>query len=69
MRASESEGRAVRLAEDVIRAHPEGASTRLVLERLTRVGIALPEACDALLGLERARRVRTDGERWRLFAA
>ena len=68
MRASDQESHAVRLAEDVIRAHPEGAPTRVVLERLLRVGIALPQACEALLGLERAQRVASDGERWRLRA-
>jgi len=66
MRASDQESQAVRLTEDVIRAHPEGAPTRVVLERLLRAGVGLPQACEALLGLERARRVASDGERWRL---
>lgn len=54
--------------EDVIRVHPEGASTRVLLERLMRAGVELTEAVTLLRGLEHARRIATDGERWMLLA-
>lgn len=68
MRPSWSTERAARLVEDVIRVHPEGASTRLLLERLMRVGVDLSEAVALLRGLEHARRIATDGECWMLRA-
>lgn len=70
MRAGKlSPGRAgteVRLIVDLIRAFPEGAPTRAILEQLIRAGIAMQDAANALLALERAGRVALQGERWRL---
>lgn len=68
MRASWSVERAMQLVEDIIRVHPEGASTRVLLERLTRAGVDLSEAVSLLRELEGARRIATDGQRWMILA-
>lgn len=60
--------RATRLVEDIIRVHPQGASTRVLLERLTRAGVEIGEAVAILRALEWESRIATDGERWMLLA-
>lgn len=70
MRAGAHErARAVRVIEDVIRTFPEGATDEVLVGRLERVGVDRDTTRSLLAELARSRRLRREGERWRLVAS
>ena len=56
----------MRLAEDVVRCFPTGATTHLLVERLARVGLSEREAHGVLDELARMRRLVNANGRWTL---
>ena len=69
MRARWERERAQQLVEDIIRTHPEGATSDLLVGRLARVGVGEPDARALLAEMASARRLRLAGERWVLQVA
>lgn len=57
--------RAERIIEDVLRAHPHGAPTMVLHERLLRAGYAMPQIHDVLAAMRARDAARFEAGAWR----